>query len=145
MRTNNPYYNRQIKAHPLYHGKQLRAPETDLRTIGDDKNPVFSFQFIDPKFSITECQNDDKIKFITRIVKLSTMTWGDIKRSPRHQYGTEKIYRDSLRIKIPDHITPDTAILALRFSELKPMLGYRDRDVFHIIGCDDKFKAYDHS
>jgi len=41
-------------------------------------------------------------------------------------------------------LSSDVALIALRFSGLKAMVGYRDLDVFHIIGFDKDFDMYDH-
>ena len=134
-----------IKPLPPCCGEQLKAPRAAVRHSGDDQHPIFSFQFIDPDFSITKCQKDDKSNCITKISTLSKMTWQEINEAPRHGLGTEIIDRDCLKIKIPKHVTPDVHILAFRFSGEKPMLGYREFDVFHIIAFDDKFNAYKHS
>jgi len=133
-----------IQQPPIKGGTYINAPKDTLRRNGDNQRPIFSFLYMDPDYSITKCQDNDKSKFITEIIILSTMTWQEIKISPRHLHGAEKIKKENLRIKIPTGLTPDITILAMRFAGLKPMLGYRECDVFHIIGFDDKFNAYNH-
>ena len=72
------------------------------------------------------------------------MQWGEIKIAPRHGLGLEKIDRQSVMFKIPKEVTKDVELIALRFSGKKPMVGYRDLDVFHIICFDRNFGAYNH-
>lgn len=45
---------------------------------------------------------------------------------------------------IPRHITEDLTFIALRLSDLKPMVGYQRDRTFHIIWFDCGFDLYDH-
>jgi hypothetical protein len=59
--------------------------------------------------------------------------------------GCEKIARDAIRRPIPPGVTEDVTFLAFRFHGMKPMVGYRVNEMFHIIWFDRDFTLYDHS
>jgi len=66
-------------------------------------------------------------------------------RYPRHKLGAEKIARNSIKARIPQHITEDiNFFISLRFSGKAPMVGYRIKDIFRIIWLDAKFTLYKH-
>jgi hypothetical protein len=74
------------------------------------------------------------------------MSWHEIKNAPKHGLGLEKISRASIKAPIPKHITEDVEyFIALGFSAKAPMVGYRIRNVFHIVWLDSKFTLYDHA
>ncbi len=136
-------YRNGISSPPVSEGLRLSTPHI-AREGGNDQHPIFCLQFVDGRYCITNCQNTDKARFADKIRILSQLSWDNIRRANRHKCGFEIIKRKSLNIKIPDTITEDVNIIAFRFSGLKAMIGYRDLDVFHILGFDDNFKAYDH-
>jgi hypothetical protein len=72
------------------------------------------------------------------------MTWNDIIQADRHGFGREKIARKAIRPPIPLHITEDVTFIALRFSGLKPMIGYQQGRTFQILWFDCDFNVYDH-
>lgn len=122
----------------------LKAPEVIARKGGDKQYPVFCLHHVDPSWCITNCEPQDKINFANRLRALSQISWEQIKIAPRHGLGTEKITRHGVKFKIPPEVTSDVELIALRFSGKKPMVGYRDLDVFHIICFDRNFRAYNH-
>jgi hypothetical protein len=72
------------------------------------------------------------------------MTWNQLVGSHRHGSGTEKTARQSIRAPIPRHVTEDVTFLAFRFHRKRPMVGYRDGRIFHILWLDHSFSVYDH-
>jgi hypothetical protein len=72
------------------------------------------------------------------------MTWNQIDSAPRHGSGYEKIARRSFNVSIPKHIAEDRDLIAFRFFAMAPMVGYRDKAVFHVIWLDIDFDVYDH-
>jgi hypothetical protein len=75
---------------------------------------------------------------------MSQLTWNELRQAQRHGIGSEKIDRKSITRPIPSHITEDVTFLAFRFSGKKSMVGYRMKEMFHIIWFDRDFKLYDH-
>jgi hypothetical protein len=45
---------------------------------------------------------------------------------------------------LPVTIPEDASIIAFHFHSKKPMVGYRDRCIFHIYWFDRDFTLYDH-
>ena len=75
---------------------------------------------------------------------MSQLTWNEIRSAHRHGLGGEKIDRTAIKRPIPSHVTEDVTFLAYRFSGMKPMVGYRLKEMFHIIWLDRDFTLYDH-
>lgn len=108
--------------------------------------PAFCLRYVDPSYCITLCDRDDRAAFAARIRKLSQLTWNDIIQADRHGFGREKIATSSLQRPIPLHLTEDVTFIALRFSGLKPMVGYQSGRIFHAIWFDrDMSGVYPHS
>jgi hypothetical protein len=108
------------------------------------KKPVFSFEFLQGSHCITLCESDDQIAFVSKLKELSQLTWNQIRNTQRHGLGSEKIERSSLHVAIPKAIKEDATFIAIRFSGLKPMVGYQDGRIFHIIWFDKNYDLYDH-
>lgn len=106
--------------------------------------PVFCFKHIHPKYSFDNCTKDELVSCIHQLHKLSQLTWMQIRGSHRHGMGSEKIEQNSIKTALPDFITPDITLLALRFDGKKPMVGYKSHFVFHVIFLDRDFTLYDH-
>lgn len=97
-------------------------------------------------FDLTECNNEEKAAVADTLFKLSQMTWAQIRLSPRHGAGSEKIAQSSITGDSTAFLDKDTELLALRFSGKKAMVGYRGKDgtVFHILWLDRAFNLYGH-
>ena len=109
------------------------------------KHPVFCFRYTHKKFNVKSCDKIEKVRLLNKLDILSDMTWEQIKLSPRHGLGTEKINKDSLNFKCPDFITDDVDfLLAFRFNAKMPFLVWKDKFLAHIIFIDPKGKVYDH-
>ena len=67
----------------------------------DNEHPVFSFEPISSKASDNQINliknKEASHDFLKRIEKLSNMTWDDIKKSPKQQYGFEQLPFSSFR------------------------------------------------
>ena len=90
------------------------------------------------------CETRDKARFADALWKRSQLTWLDMKGIGRHKLGTEPIPQFRIDKPMPDVITPDVQLLAFRFSGLKATVGFRVRDVFHIIWLDHNNTLYSH-
>ena len=108
------------------------------------ERPTFCLRFIDRVYCISCCEQDDKAAFADTLVQMSKLTWNELRQAHRHGIGSEKIERTAIKRPIPSHITEDVALLAFRFSGKKSMVGYRMKEMFHIIWFDRDFTLYDH-
>ena len=122
-------------------GKNIKTPQVPLENT-DLQPPLFSFEHMVDGFCVKSCQQVERSEFALSLHKRGKLSWRDIRHSGRHQLGFEKIER--LRVPLPVKVTPDVKIIAFRFHGKKPMLGYRDGRVFHIIWVDPKMKTYKH-
>lgn len=122
-------------------------PRENKKVSTNTFTPIFSFEhMIDKCHCVDCCENDDLVALVKRIRLLSKMTWNQILSSSRHKLGCEKIARDSINEKIPTklHGQEDINFLSLRFNGMKPMIGFREDRIFHIIWIDFDFKVYKH-
>jgi hypothetical protein len=111
---------------------------------GFTEKPCFSFQYLHPKFTSSACSEVQKSGLLFTFEKLSVLRWVEIEASPRHGLGTEKIARTSIKPDIPAAVPRDATFLAIRFSGLAPMVGFRERNIFNIVFIDAHFNVYDH-
>jgi len=107
------------------------------------KKPAFSLEYLQDSHCITHCDDTDKLAFVNALRKLSKLTWGQIRSAPRHGLGSEKINRGSLKTT-PPPVGEDVTFIAIRFSGIKPMIGYQEDRIFHIIWFDRDYNVYDH-
>lgn len=135
--------NRKLRDPELNSGKYIK-PKAVIEETPDQQPPVFSLQYLQPGYTLGECDKDEAAAFAKMIGRLSQLTWSEIKTAARHGLGFEKIARNALKAPIPSHITDDVNFIVFRFSGLKPMVGYRDGAVFHVLWLDCKFRLYDH-
>jgi len=108
------------------------------------EKPCFCFQYLHPGFTSSECSDDQKSGLLLTFEKLSGLRWVEIESSPRHGLGSEKIERKSIKPGIPKAVPKEATFLAIRFSGLAPMVGFREKNIFHIVFIDAKFNVYDH-
>ena len=109
----------------------------------DEKRIVFSFQYID-KSALDDFEFSDFKALLDQFKILSTLTWKQIRQSGRHGLGTEKIDSSDISAKIPNIIDEDITLLAIRYKGKAPMIGFRERDIFHILWIDRTFTLYKH-
>lgn len=124
-------------------GERISARETtDIPP--EQQPPMFSLRYINKGYSIAECTKDEKAALVDTLYQLSQLTWSQIKASPRHGLGYEKIDRNAIKSSIPTHIKDDVNFIAFRFCGMAPMVGYRDAAVFYVIWLDRDFTLYPH-
>jgi hypothetical protein len=123
-------------------GKHFVAPDPQLRDYEKEK-PVFCLQYVDSAYCITKCSTEQRAGFASKIRGLSQLTWRQIRFAPKEGMGTEKIARSVIRRPIPEHITEDETLLAIRFHKGR-MVGYKEREIFRIVWFDCDFSLYDH-
>lgn len=112
----------------------------------DDVPPVFSLEkIVRGKYCFSKLCNEDKRQFAESIYKRRDTLWKDINNGSRHKSGTEKIPKRQIRGSIPKFITDDFKdFLVFRFSGMKPMVGYRDKNIFYVLWFDHDFSLYNH-
>ncbi len=128
---------------PLNQGKLIKAPQTI--EMPDLDYPIFCFKHLHKDHNLDKCEESEKKSLIEKIVKLSQLSWADIQNAPRHGLGSEKIPINSIKPACPSFLTDDVKfLLSLRFDGMKPMLGHRNRFIFHVLFIDRDFTVYNH-
>ncbi|WP_332420243.1 hypothetical protein [Vibrio metschnikovii] len=131
--------------HPKANTKsKITAKEVNFNY--DDKTPIFSLERLQAGSFCLQCLDQEgKAFFAEAIFRRKNNTWREIKQMPRHGLGFEKIDRKSISAPIPNFITPDVDhFLSFRFHGKRPMVGYRQNDVFYVLWFDNNFTLYDH-
>lgn len=106
-----------------------------------DKRPKFSLKYLGGQHCLSRCTKDEKAAFADRIHRLSQQTWSQIFQGGRHGGGFEKI--NEPLSWMPDKFS-EKQIIAFRFSGMKAMLGFSDKEIFYILGLDRDFTSYGH-
>ena len=106
-----------------------------------DEPPKFSLQHIQDDYCITKCEPNDQLQFIQSMIKRKNISWKELSALPHEKLGCEIIRH--LKVQIPK-CAEDKSIIAFRFSGRKPMIGFRERDVFYILWFDRDFSVYTH-
>jgi hypothetical protein len=136
----------KIKKQQGIGGKRIKSPDVPVPSSTDHLSPVFCLRYLDKDFGLTNCEKDEKVSLIEKLHTLSQLTWAEIKCQHRHKNGVENIPRHQIRGRIPNFITEDVEnFTVFRFDGLKPMVGHRRGNVFHIIWLDRDFTLYDHN
>lgn len=134
---------KKIKRPEINQGQHVRAnPNTSSST--NHLTPLFCFRHLVATHSVEACERDDRAALAVQLSKVGSIPWNEIQKSHRHGLGCETIARSSLNVAIPASITEDASLLAFRFSGMKPMVGFRMGQIFHIVWLDREFKVYSH-
>jgi uncharacterized phage-associated protein len=134
--------------------KRLKGPSAAKGNRISAQEPV-NYDASPPLFSLERLQGGDyclscldqqgKAAFADAIFRRRTLTWGEVKKLNKHGLGFEKIPRKILKAGIPSCITDDADhFIAFRFDGMKPMVGYRQRNVFFVLWFDHNFSLYPH-
>lgn len=127
-------------------GKQGNAVKSQEPVNYDDNPPIFSLEKLQTgKYCLSSLDQENQAKFADAIFRRKSLTWNQIKRCDRHKLGTEKIPRNQIKASIPKFITADfEEFLVFRYNGSKPMVGYRQRDIFFVLWFDYDLSLYDH-
>lgn len=134
---------KRIKGKPGKQGNLVKSQEP----VNYDANPpIFSLEKLQTgKYCLSSLDQKNKAKFADAIFRRKSLTWNQIKQQDRHALGTEKIPKTQIKASIPKFITDDfESFLVFRYDGRKPMVGYRQRDIFFVLWFDHDFTLYDH-
>lgn len=133
----------RLKRPQQQEGKHFSAHDS-ASTSTEHLCPAFSLRHLRRDFCISKCTPEEKAAFADTLHKLSQLSWAQIRSAPRHGSGCEKIEHSSIRTEIPSIVTKEVSLLAFRFYGKAPMIGFRDKDIFHILWFDRDFTVYPH-
>ena len=133
---------KKIKRPQRGKAKNIKPPNVDEKISYDSKPPIFSLRYLVKSHDLDKCELNEKAAFADKLCQLGKVEWRQLRQAPRHGIGYEKITRNTIRPGIPHHITEDVDFIAFRFYNKAPMVGYRDRQVFHVVWLDRGFNVY---
>lgn len=135
--------NKFIKQPP----KTLSINETDVKRLSKINYPLFSFKYLKEVSFIEHGDVSFFRNFLLRLKKLSNLDWHTIKRSDRHQYGTELINKKQLHPALPVEITDDVNLMVFRSSgDNRSMVGFRVWNIFYVVFLEARHNdIYKHS
>jgi hypothetical protein len=132
----------------LKHKGKKKKIQSSSGSTTNTKRPIFSFHCMckGTGYSLECCDSSERSAFSAFLFTISQMTWQEIQNASRHGLGSETISRKSIKQDSILKSTPDDArILAIRYNAKKPVIGYRDGEIFHVICLDHNFSVYQHS
>lgn len=95
-------------------------------------------------YSVECCDQENRAFLASKLFTIGRMTWGEINQSGRHGLGTEIIGKGQINAPLPAIVTDDVNLLAFRYNGKRPMVGYRDSRIFHVLYLDHDFTLYPH-
>jgi hypothetical protein len=136
---------KRLKASQPQKGKRIKPPESSKNEVpAQQRKPLFSFQNVQKNYCISLCDLEDRAQLALTLLNLSQLTWAQLHQAGRLKLGYEIISRKSISGRLPPCIKEDTNLIAFRFSGMKPMVGYRENEVFNVVWLDRDFTLYDH-
>lgn len=107
--------------------------------------PIFCLKNIHPDYSLEKCSKDEKAALMEALYIRSQLTWNQLRLADRHGLGSEKIAINGIKPRIPKSVTGEVKdLLAFRYFDLKPFVGYQNKFIFHILFIDSGRNLYDH-
>jgi hypothetical protein len=117
-----------------------KEDEPSLST--QDAHPLFALEHLDGDYCLQHCDKNEKAALAERLHELARLTWGQIGKASRHGQGFEKITFEQLS-GVPGRFK-ERPLIAFRFSGKKPMIGFREKEIFYILALDRNFTCYRH-
>ncbi|MNB99097.1 hypothetical protein D3C75_463630 [compost metagenome] len=123
---------------------QILKERTETVENPDLKPPIFSFEYLQRGYCVTDCSNEERGNVLGKLHTLSGLTWQQLRQAPRHGLGYEIIKRPAINVAIPPVATEDVNLIAFRALGKAPMVGFRSGRIFHVLWVDRAFTLYDH-
>ncbi|CAM3304385.1 hypothetical protein [Pseudomonas plecoglossicida] len=123
---------------------QLLKPRAEPTENPDLKPPIFSFEFLQNGYCVSDCTNDERGTMLGKLRTISQLSWQELRQAPRHGLGYETIARNALKAPLPPVVTEDVNLIAFRAIGKAPMVGFRSGRTFHVLWVDRGFTVYDH-
>jgi hypothetical protein len=82
---------------------------------------------------ISKCDEKSKASILEKLLKITQLTWREIKSQPKAGLGFEVIPRFRFKAQLPAIVTQEVPMLIFRFSDGGRMAGYRDNDIYHVL------------
>ncbi len=124
--------------------KIKKRDKNELKNTTNSLHPRFSFYLSHRKYCPSVCSERTKKLLVDKLVYLGKNTWSQINQFPR-ETGFEKIEKNSIIPEATEGAEKQTYYLSTRLDERMRMVGFREKEVFHIIWIEeDQGKVYPH-
>lgn len=138
-----PESQRRARAQSRRAPQQAASPTREIRRAStDDGPPLFGFHLLVRDYTVADCDQQEKAAFADLVQEMSLRTWRELRLGSRRGTGFEKIDRGSIRVGLPQQLTPDATILAIRVSQRARLIGFRDGAVFYAVWLDPRHEVY---
>jgi len=133
---------RKPKEREEFAQKKIR-PRTENPKSSYDEPPAFSFKYIRKSHCLDCCTLEEKKDLAEALHKRKDTSWNDLLFAPKNGLGYEKI-NGGWKVSLPEE-HKEKQMLAFRFSGNKPIVGFKEREIFYILWIDRAFNVYKHS
>lgn len=123
---------------------RIKSPEVKPQGSFDSLRPVFSFEYFDYDY-YRKCGKEHKAALADTVIKLSQMTWGELRQSHHKGVGFERIPLEQISGARPSILTEDVNHLhVFRYYGKCPMLGLKRDQIYYVIWLDNEMVRYNH-
>ncbi|HTE21806.1 MAG TPA: hypothetical protein VK674_02085 [Candidatus Limnocylindria bacterium] len=137
---------KKIKRPELNQGV-LVSPTSAINTPVDGY-PIFCFKHLVKGYTLDECQKNDKVNFIGKLIYMTQKSWRQLMLDAyKSGAGFETIKKHQIKTALPTIVTEDVSTLyCIKFNTKKSrILGHKSGNIFHVTHIDVSCTAYDHS
>jgi hypothetical protein len=132
---------------PKRASKRKRSPiDPGGAPVGTDSHtPKFCLKHLQYGYDVKALPEAQQADFAVALQNRANLTWTELTLAPHHGLGSEPIPAAKIRPSVPTVFSDAEDFLVFRYSGLKPMVGVRARDVFHVVWIERQFgEVYDH-
>ncbi len=125
---------------------RFKPPQNTQKVSHLKLKPKFTFEHIDKDYNLQSCSDIQKVKLISKLMKLGTLTWNELRQNRKHSFGCEVLSLKEKGISRPRFITEDMDDLTVfRFDgKTGRLCGIQVDEVFHVVFIDSSQTLYDH-
>lgn len=128
----------------LRKGKKVLTPDNPYEKVNyNTLKPAFSFEYMQPKYCLSNWEPKQIKKLIKVLVKFEGKTWAEIHSENYLLYS--KVNKKGIKVSIPDFITPDMDIYYIKpfgSNNSYRVFGIRKGHNFKFLWFDDKHEIY---
>lgn len=96
-------------------------------------------------YSVNDLDQDGQTSFLLKLEDRADMTWARVIVAGRHALGIEMMDASAIKCGLPFGDACPPKFMVMRYHGKLPMVGWRERDVFHIVWVEARFgDVYDH-
>ncbi|MEO0403228.1 MAG: hypothetical protein AAF193_00005 [Bacteroidota bacterium] len=134
----------RIKSRSLKRNLRIKDTSEGKLFKKEDGTVTFSFKYLHKDWGTNKLEAAECAAVLSAFHSRSSMKWTELVAALRHGLGTEKINPRTLNASLPNNVTEDTTMLAMRFMGKASMVGFRRGSTFFVCYFDPRFELYRH-